>query len=141
MTNLNNHIDMDAMMSALQSFFINNLKIQHCAKLYIKNKQICYRNLSKSRYTKSFEKYKLAKKEIRAKVYKDISHRLESKDEEKYIYRIARMREKKTRDLGTIRCINGQNHKVLVKDKTLKKYGRNILTNSSMVITFKMLVM
>ena len=54
-------------------------------------------------------------------MYRDISHRLESKDEEKYIYRIARMREKKTRDLGTIRCIKDHNHKVLVKDIDIKE--------------------
>ena len=31
------------------------------------------------------------------------------------------MREKKTRDLGTIRCIKDQNHKVLVKDTDIKE--------------------
>ena len=131
MTNLNNHIDMDAMMSALQSFFINNLKIQHCAKLYIKNKQICYRNLSKSRYTKSFEKYTLVEKktnkvvrQAKARVYKDFFYRLDSKDGEKHIYRLVRMREKNTRDLGTIRCIKDNNHKLLVKDEKIKEILR-----------------
>ena len=31
------------------------------------------------------------------------------------------MKEKKTRDLGTIRCIKDQNHKVLVKDTDIKR--------------------
>ena len=31
------------------------------------------------------------------------------------------MREKKTRDLGTIRCIKDHNHKILVKDTDIKK--------------------
>ena len=31
------------------------------------------------------------------------------------------MREKKTRDLGTIRCIKDHNHKVLVKDADIKE--------------------
>ena len=31
------------------------------------------------------------------------------------------MREKKTRDLGTIRCIKDYNHKVLVKDTDIKE--------------------
>ena len=57
-------------------------------------------------------------------MYRDISHRLESKDEEKYIYRIARMREKKTRDLVTIGCIKNYNHKVLVKDEDVKERWR-----------------
>ena len=73
----------------------------------IKNKQICYWNLGKNRDTKSFEKYKLAKKyankvvkEVRAKDYKDIFDILGSKDGENYIYRIAQMREKKTKIFG-----------------------------------------
>ena len=31
------------------------------------------------------------------------------------------MKEKKTRDLGTIRCMKDQNHKVLVKDTDIKE--------------------
>ena len=76
-------------------------------KKTIKNKHICYRNLGKNKDTVSFENYKLAKKEAnkvvkkaRAKVYQDLYERLDSKDGENDIYRIAQMREKKTRDLG-----------------------------------------
>ena len=97
-------------------------------KTTIKNKWICYRNLGKNRDIESFEKYKLAKKEAnkvvkeaRAKVYKDIYNRLDSKDREKDIYRIAQIREKKTRDLGTIMCIKDYNHKILVNDKDIKE--------------------
>ena len=97
-------------------------------KRTIKNKWICYRNLGKNRNTVSFENYKLAKKEAnkamkeaRAKVYQDLYDRLDSKDGENDIYRIARMREKKTRDLGTIICIKDHNHKVLVKDTNIKE--------------------
>ena len=46
---------------------------------------------------------------------------MDSKEGEKDIYRIAQMREKKTRDLGTIRCIKDHNHKVLVKDIDIKE--------------------
>ena len=95
-------------------------------KRTIKNKQMCYRNLSKNRDEMSFENYKITKKEAnkavkeaRAKVYQDIYERLDSKEGEN-IYRIARMREKKTRDLDTIRCIKNHNHKVLVKDTDIK---------------------
>ena len=76
-------------------------------KRTIKNKRICYRNLCKNKDTVSFENYKLAKKEAnkvvkkaRAKVYQDLYERLDSKDGENDIYRIAQMREKKTKDLG-----------------------------------------
>ena len=97
-------------------------------KITIKNKRMCYRNLGKNKDEVSFENYKLAKreakkavKEVRAKVYQDIYERLDSKDGEKDIYRITRMREKKTRDLGIIRCIKDHNHKVLVKDTDIKE--------------------
>ena len=89
---------------------------------------MCYRNLGKNRDEVSFENYKLAKreakkavKETRAKVYQDIYERLDFKEGEKDIYRIARMREKKTRDLGIIRCIEDHNHKVLMKDIDIKE--------------------
>ena len=49
---------------------------------------------------------------------------MDSKDREKDIYRIARMSEKRTRDLGTIRCIKDYNHKVLVKDEDINKRWR-----------------
>ena len=97
-------------------------------KRTIKNKWMCYRNLNKNRNEVSFENYKLAKKEAkkavkktRAKVYQDIYERLDFKEREKDIYRIARMREKKTRDLGIIRCIEDHNHKVLMKDTDIKE--------------------
>ena len=54
-------------------------------------------------------------------MYKDIYDRLDSKDEEKDIYRISRMREKKTKDLGTIKCIKDFNQKALVKDEDIKE--------------------
>ena len=54
----------------------------------------------------SFERYKLAKKEAkkavqkaRAKVYKEVYEKLDTKEVENDIYCIARIRERKTRDL------------------------------------------
>ena len=58
----------------------------------------------------SFDRYKLAKEakkavqNARAKVYKEVYEKLETKEVEKDIYRIARIRERKTRDLYTMRC-------------------------------------
>ena len=57
----------------------------------------------------SFERYKLAKKETkkavqnaRAKVYKKLYEKLNTKEVEKDIYNIARIIERKTRDLCTV---------------------------------------
>ena len=60
----------------------------------------------------SFERHKLAKKEAkkavqnaRAKVYKEVYEKLDTKEVENDIYRIARIKKKKTRDLCTVRCV------------------------------------
>ena len=93
----------------------------------------------------SFERYKLAKKEAkkagqnaRAKVYKEVYEKLNTKEVEKVIYRIARIGERKTRDLCTVRCVKDEDPKVLVRDeKKSKKDGESILTNCSMVVLLK----
>ena len=71
----------------------------------------------------SFKRFKLAKKEakkvienVRAKVYKEVYEKLDTKEIEKDIYRIARIRERKTRDLCTVRCVKDENQKVLIRD-------------------------
>jgi len=69
----------------------------------------------------SFERYKLPKKEAkktvqnaRAKVYKEMYEKFNTKEVEKNIYRIARIREKKTRDLCIVRSVKDKDQKVLV---------------------------
>ena len=69
----------------------------------------------------SFERYKLTKTEakkavqnVRAKVYKEVCKKLDTKEVEKDIYRIARIRERKIRDLCTVRCVKDEDQKVLV---------------------------
>ena len=64
----------------------------------------------------TFERYKLAKKEAkkavqnaRVKLYKEVYEKLDTKEVENDIYRIARIRERKTRDLCTRRCVKDEN--------------------------------
>ena len=79
----------------------------------------------------SSERYKLAKKEAkkaihnaRAKVYKEVYEKLDIKEVEKDIYRIARIRERKARDLCTVRCVKEEDQTVLVRDEEIKKRWR-----------------
>ena len=79
----------------------------------------------------SFERYKLAKQEIkkavqnaRAKEYKEMCEKLDTKEVEKDIYIIARIRERKTRDLCTARCVKDEDQKVLVRDEEIKERWR-----------------
>ena len=93
----------------------------------------------------SFERYKLAKKEpkktvqnARAKVYKKVYEKLDTEEVENDIYRIARISERKIRDLCTVRCVKDENQKVLVRDEEIKERRReSILINCSMVVLLK----
>ena len=46
--------------------------------------------------------------------------KLDIKEVEKDIYRIAQIRERKTRDLCTMRCIKDKDQKILVRDEEIK---------------------
>ena len=72
----------------------------------------------------SFERFKLAKEEakkavqnVRAKVYKKVYEKLDIKDAKKNIYIITRIRERKLRDLCTVRCVKNEDKKVLVREE------------------------
>ena len=63
----------------------------------------------------SVERYKLAKeakkavKNAKAKVYKEMYEKLDTKEVEKDIYiELFRIRERKTRDLCTVRCVKDE---------------------------------
>lgn len=65
--------------------------------------------------------YKNANKEVKkivsyakAKAYKDLYNKLETREWE--IFKLVRMRERKSRDLDHARCIKSEDQKVLVKD-------------------------
>ncbi|KAL6553753.1 hypothetical protein OROMI_019426 [Orobanche minor] len=48
-----------------------------------------------------------------------------SKEGEKDIYKLARMRERKTRDIGKVKCVKDTDQKVLVQDKEIKERWRS----------------
>jgi len=100
-------------------------------KTAIKIKRDSYRYLKKNCDEVSFERYKLVKKEAKkavqnakAKVYKEVYEKLDTKEVEKDIYRIARIRERKTRDLCTMRCVKDEDQKVLGRDEEIKERWR-----------------
>ena len=79
----------------------------------------------------NFERYKLAKKEAkkviqnaRVKVYKEVYEKLDTKEVEKDIYRISRIRERKTRDLYTVWCVKDEDQNVLIRDEEIKERWR-----------------
>ena len=80
----------------------------------IKTKKECYRRLYHDRSMNNIEKYKVAKKTAKRAVsmakgraYENLYQYLSTKEGEKDIYRMARVRERKTRDLNQVKCIKG----------------------------------
>ena len=60
-------------------------------------------------------------------MYKEVYKKLDTKEVEKDIYRIARIRDRKTRDLCTVRCVKDDDQKVLVRgEKNQRKMKRVI---------------
>jgi hypothetical protein len=79
----------------------------------------------------NIEGYRLAKRSAKRAVsvakgqaFDDLYQRLGTKEEEKDIYRIARIRERKTRDINQIKCIKDGTDRLLVKDEEIKDRWR-----------------
>jgi len=71
---------------------------------------------------------KLAKKVVaiaKNNAYERLYQRLETKKGEKDVFRLARAREKKARDLVCMRCIKGEDGKVLVEETEIKERWRS----------------
>ena len=56
----------------------------------------------------------------KGKAYDDLYERLGTKEGENDIYRMARIRERKTRDINQIKCIKDGINRLLVKDDKIK---------------------
>jgi len=84
--------------------------------------------------------YKVAKKFAKKIVaiakndaYERLYRKLESREGEKDVFKLAKAREKKTRDLGCIRCIKGEDGKVLVEETEIKERWRSYFSRPLMV--------
>ncbi|TKW31776.2 hypothetical protein SEVIR_2G129701v4 [Setaria viridis] len=93
----------------------------------IKEKKECYRRLFHDRSVDSIEKYKEAKKiakravsVAKGRAYEGLYQRLGTKEGEKGIYRMAKVRERKTRDFNQVKCIKDEMENILVKENEIK---------------------
>ena len=78
----------------------------------IKKKKDCFTRLYLDRSADNIEKYKMANKatkrvasEARCRAYEDLYQRLDTKEGESDIYKMAKIRERKTRDVDQVKCI------------------------------------
>jgi hypothetical protein len=93
----------------------------------IKEKKDCYKRLHHDKCADNIEKYRIAKKSAKRVVsraqgqaYDDLYQRLDSKEGEKDIYRMAKIRERKTRDVNQVKCIKDEANHLLVKNEEIK---------------------
>ena len=93
----------------------------------INEKNEYYRRLYHDRSVDNIEKYKVAKRTTKRAVsvangraYEDLYQRLSTKEGEKDIYRMARVRERKTRDFNQVKCIKNEIEHLLVKEDEIR---------------------
>jgi hypothetical protein len=93
----------------------------------IKKKKEWFRRMHLDRSADNVERYKVAKKtakwvvsEARGRMYDGLYQRLGTKEGEKNIYRMAKSRKRKTRDIIQIKCIKDETERLLTKDEDIK---------------------
>ena len=59
--------------------------------------------------------------EAKNETFERLYQKLDTKEGERDIYRIAKVRERKTRDLSQIKCIKDECNRVLVSDGEIKE--------------------
>jgi hypothetical protein len=93
----------------------------------IKEKKDCYHRLYLDRSTDNKEKYKMAKKATKrsqGQAYEGLYQRLDTKEGERDIYKMAKIPERKTRDVDQVKCIKEGADQLLVKDDDIKHRWR-----------------
>ncbi|XP_078172001.1 uncharacterized protein LOC144566019 [Carex rostrata] len=97
----------------------------------IKEKKECYKCLHHHRSEDNIQKFKATKKnakkavsEARGRAYDDLYQKLSMKEGEKDVYRIVKLRERKTRDFNQVKCIKDENGELLVKDDEINNRWR-----------------
>jgi hypothetical protein len=97
----------------------------------IKEKKECFRRMHMDRSVDNVERYKMVKKtakqpvsEARSRMYDGLYQRLGTKEGDKDIYRMAKKRERKTRDIIQVKCIKDETERLLTKDEDIKNWWR-----------------
>jgi hypothetical protein len=93
----------------------------------IKEKKECFRSMHLDRSVDNIERYKVTKKtakrtvsEARNRMYDGLYQRLGTKEGEKDIYRMAKSRVRKMRDIIQVKCIKDETERLLTKDEDIK---------------------
>jgi hypothetical protein len=97
----------------------------------INEKKECYKRLHHNKSDENIQKYKEASRnakkavrEARGQTYTELYQKLDSKEGENDIYKIAKLRERKTRYFNQVKCIKDETDRLLVKDEKIKNRWR-----------------
>ena len=64
-------------------------------------------------------------RDVKFKAYDDLYDKLGTKDRENDVYKLAKLRERKTRDFNHIKCIKNEDSRVLVQEEEIKERWRS----------------
>ena len=94
----------------------------------VREKKKAYKKWQMSRSQDDWDEYNKAKKDAKRKVaqaksekYKSMYDRLETKEGEKEVYRLAKDRASKRRDIEKVKCMKNESGEVLVEDEDIRK--------------------
>ncbi|KAL5157078.1 Outer envelope protein 64, mitochondrial [Glycine soja] len=94
----------------------------------VRVKKECFKEWSRCKNSETWDKYKIARNETkkavseaRAQAFDGLYQALGTRDGERSIYRLAKGRERKTRDLDQVKCVKDEEDKVLVHEKDIKE--------------------
>jgi hypothetical protein len=69
--------------------------------------------------------------EARGQAYTELYRKLDTKDDENDVYKMAKLRERKTRDFHQVKCIKDEADKLLGKMRRLRTDGEHTSTSYS----------
>jgi hypothetical protein len=93
----------------------------------ISEKKECYKRLHHNTSDENIQKYKEARinakkvvSEAKGRAYAELYRKLNMKEGENDVYKMAKLREKKMRDFNQVKCIKDDANRLLVKDDNIK---------------------
>lgn len=94
----------------------------------VKKKRIAFKEWKKDKTDERLGSYRLAKKEAKVAVaiakagkFGDLYERLETKEGQNEVFRLARQRERKHKDIEKVKCIRDEAGRVLMDEEEIKK--------------------
>jgi hypothetical protein len=93
----------------------------------INKKKKCYKHLHHNKSDENIQMYKEARRntnkavsEARGQTYAELYRKLDMKEGENDVYKMAKLRQRKTKDFNQVKCIKDGADRLLMKDNEIK---------------------